>query len=272
MLIPPEVQNVIDQGGLIFASHSGGKDSQAMFALLASVVPADQLVVVHADLGQVEWVGVQDHIRSTIGARALHVTRAIHKDGSPKDFFSMIRARRASLDAQGKLFAPAFPSAATRQCTSDLKTGPIHKLIRRLMAERGTLLAVNATGIRAQESAARSKKAPLKLNAKLSKAGRSVWDWLPIFDMTTVEVFATIANAGQDPFWAYQENERLSCVFCIMGSVNDLQHGARQRPELLDAITQLEQDVRSTMFNGQSLLERTGSTAPSSCSGCPCAA
>ena len=42
-----------DAGGIFYVSHSGGKDSQAMYAMLIDLIPADQIVVVHADLGEV---------------------------------------------------------------------------------------------------------------------------------------------------------------------------------------------------------------------------
>ena len=61
------VQNLIDRGALFCINHSGGKDSQAMFAYLRRLIPADQIVVIHASLPGVEWDGVEDHIKSTIG-------------------------------------------------------------------------------------------------------------------------------------------------------------------------------------------------------------
>ena len=56
----------INNGALVFVSHSGGKDSQAMYAHLRAIVPADQIIVVHANLGEVEWTGVVDHIEANI--------------------------------------------------------------------------------------------------------------------------------------------------------------------------------------------------------------
>jgi len=46
-----------------------------------------------------------------------------------------------------------FPSAQYRQCTSDLKRGPIEKYIRSLPHK----VIVNCIGIRAEESSARSR-------------------------------------------------------------------------------------------------------------------
>ena len=251
-----QAKDLAARGAHFYCGHSGGKDSQAMYAALRNFVDADHLHVVHADLGIVEWDGVKDHIRSNIDGELL-IAKAIHADGSPKDLFSAIRARRESLDAKGRHDAPAFPSSAARFCTSDLKTGPIWKIIR---AEAHDLV-VNCVGIRAEESPARAKKitqrGTLNLNAKNSNSVREAYDWWPIADWTIDQVWTEIADAGQEPHVAYAEgNERLSCVFCIFGSVNDLRHGAAQRPELVRMYTELEADVRGTMFHKKSLVER----------------
>jgi len=63
-------------------------------------------------------------------------------------------------------------------------------------------------------------------------------------------------KAVQAPFWAYRKNKRLSCVFCIMGCENDLQHGAEQRPDLYQEYLNLEDETGWTMFNGRSLRDR----------------
>lgn len=242
-----EILKLISCGAVFYVSHSGGKDSQAMYALLSEVVPAEQIVVVHADLGEVEWEGVQDHINNTI-THPLNVVRAT------KTFFEMVRHR-----AKTRPDVPAWPSSATRQCTSDLKRAPIYKFIRNDMKARGAKLAVNCMGLRAAESPARAKKETYKLNSALSKAGREVYEYLPIHDLSDNQVFQVIADAGQKPFWAYASgNKRLSCVFCIMGCDGDLQHGAIQRPELYNAYIELERETGWTMFNGQSLQDRVG--------------
>ena len=74
----PTIQQLIDAGAIFVCSHSGGKDSQAMYCLLRLLVPANQIIVVHAHLGEVEWAGVQDHIRANIEHK-LHVVEAIDK-------------------------------------------------------------------------------------------------------------------------------------------------------------------------------------------------
>ena len=115
----PDVDALVEAGAIFYVSHSGGKDSQAMYAILRQRIPHAQLVVIHADLGRVEWAGVKDHIRANID-HALNVVRA------NKTLLDMVRHR----------FSHAAPcpvlalQSATRQCTSDLKRNPIQKFIR----------------------------------------------------------------------------------------------------------------------------------------------
>lgn len=244
-----KIQDLIGRGAIFYVSHSGGKDSQAMYIhLLANGIPNDQVVVVHADLGEIEWTGVHAHIVDTVA----HEVNVVH---ASKTFFEMVERRY-----ENRPEVPCWPSSATRQCTSDLKRGPIHKFIRHDMKARESLLSVNCTGIRAAESNARAKKNPFTLSKTLSKAGREVYEWMPIFDWSTEKVFASIAQAGQEPFWAYEKNERLSCVFCIMGCKNDLRHGAEHRPELFSKYVEIEKRTGWTMFQGQTLEEKTGIT------------
>lgn len=256
-----EIRRLIEQGAQFFVGHSGGKDSQAMFAALRKIVPAEQLHVVHADLGTVEHVEVKSHIKNNIGSHELLIAEAIHADGSRKDFFSAVRARRASLDAKGRDDAPAFPSSAARFCTSDLKTGPIWKVIRQHGAHQ---IVVNCVGIRGEESPARAKKiaqrGTLKLNSKNTNSRRQAYDWWPIANWLIDEVWQEIEDAGQTRHPVYETgNDRLSCVFCIFGSRGDLRNGQAAHPELFRRYEELEREVRGTMFNGETLAQRINS-------------
>lgn len=233
------IQTLIERGALFVVNHSGGKDSQAMLIKLLDIVPRNQLLVVHASLGEIEWEG------------ALELARDQAVDaGLP---FIVARAEKSFLDMVERRFAarpdvPSFPSAQHRQCTSDLKRGPIEREVRRYLKARGLTLVVNCTGVRAAESAQRAKLDVFKFNEGNSKAGREWYEWAPIHELSTRQVFDTIADAGQQPHAAYAAgNERLSCVFCIMGSRNDIARGAKARPELFARYVELEQRTGYTM-------------------------
>jgi 3'-phosphoadenosine 5'-phosphosulfate sulfotransferase (PAPS reductase)/FAD synthetase len=212
---------------MFFVNHSGGKDSQAMFHFVRRHVPDAQIVVVHALLPEVEWDGVEAHVRATtLGLPVL-----------------TCRARRTLLEMIEQ--RGMFPSPAMRQCTSDLKRGPIEKVIR----HTGHKLIVNCMGMRAEESPGRAKLNSFKLNARNSKAGREWYDWLPIHDWKVGEVFAAIAAAGQSPFWTYGAGmTRLSCCFCIMASKHDLTRAAELNPTLYARYVGLEKSTGQVMM------------------------
>jgi 3'-phosphoadenosine 5'-phosphosulfate sulfotransferase (PAPS reductase)/FAD synthetase len=138
-----------------------------------------------------------------------------------------------------------FPSPSNRQCTSDLKRGPIERTIR----QTGKKLIVNCMGMRAEESSSRSKLATFKLSERNSKAGREWYEWLPIHDWTTDQVFTKIAAVGQQPHWAYAAGmTRLSCCFCIMASKADLTTAAHLKPALYRQYVELERSTGQVML------------------------
>lgn len=253
----PEIKILAARGAIFYVGHSGGKDSQAMYAAITKVVPHNQIRVIHADLGDIEHEGTKSHIKENI-SHDLMIAKAFDISGNHVDLFDMIRNRRTKLDAQGKFDAPAFPSSAARFCTSDLKTGPIWREIR----QDGHQLVVNCVGIRGDESPARAKKiaqrGSLNPNKKNTNSKREAYDWWPIADWSIDQVWSEISDAGQVPHPAYAAgNERLSCAFCIFGSRNDLRNAREQRPDLYKRYIDLEIEVRTTMFHGESLSTRS---------------
>lgn len=244
-----QIDGLIAAGALFVANHSGGKDSQAMLIKLLERVPRPRLIVVHASLGEVEWEGALELARDQAAAAGVPfiVAHAI------KTFFEMVEHRFKVRPGPN---SPCWPSASNRQCTSDLKRDPIAREVRRYAKEHGYSKIVTCMGIRAQESPGRAKQLPFKRDERNCIAGRDWFNWLPIHDMPREEVFATIAGAGQMPHWAYaQGNDRLSCVFCIMGSANDIRHGARQRPELFARYVEIEERTGYTMHMSRKSLK-----------------
>ncbi len=235
------ISDLVDNEAIFYVSHSGGKDSQTMFIELSNVVPASQLVVIHAHLPEVEWKGTRQHIKDTIGqTQYIEVT-------ARKTFFEMV-------DHRGM-----FPGPKYRQCTSDLKRGPIEKAIRADMKAKGKSLAVNCMGLRAQESKPRAKMQTFKPHKSLSKAGRTVHNMLPIHDYLIGQVFETINQACQKPHWAYSVGmSRLSCCFCIMANDADLRVAASQNPALYRRYVLKERELDFTVRQGKTLEEITG--------------
>jgi 3'-phosphoadenosine 5'-phosphosulfate sulfotransferase (PAPS reductase)/FAD synthetase len=240
-----KINELIKRGALFVVNHSAGKDSQAMHAELVKIVPAAQLLVVHADLGRIEWSGNIDHIKATIGDLPFIIAKPYNKAGEFKELLDVVKSR-------GK-----WPDSARRWCTSDFKRGPLEREIKRYIKAEGLSgLVVNCMGLRADESAARAKKVPFAYSERNSKAGREWYDWLPIFRFSSEDVFEVIRQAGQEPHWAYGAGmSRLSCSFCIFANQSDLQTAARLRPELYAEYVELEREIDHTFSMSRRPLE-----------------
>lgn len=182
--------------------------------------------------------------------------------------------------------APFWSSAQSRYCTSDMKRDPINKFYRNC----GHNLIISCEGIRAQESTKRAKKNPLTIRTKITSSyykgmtveeaiaaynpeHRLVLTWYPIFNFTLEQVWKTYdmnsikltdarkiyEDQGRVPRWwpfhpAYvYGNNRVSCVFCILGCQGDLENGAKHRPELLDLMIEMEDEGKATFKNNFSL-------------------
>ena len=233
--LPRACRRMIREGALFAINSSGGKDSQAMTILLSRIVPHNQLIVIHAPLGDVEWPDTVSHIQATIPGDVPLVMAPI---ASGQSLLERIEQR-------GR-----FPDKRRRFCTSDFKRGPIERELRRHLAANPRFrgLIVNSLGIRADESADRSRRTPWTANARNSKAGRQWFDWLPIFNFSEPEVFAAIHQAGQQPHWAYTAGmSRLSCSFCILASRSDLRRAAELRPQLYARYVALERRIGHTL-------------------------
>lgn len=103
--IPARIIDLIARGALFVINHSAGKDSQAMYLMLRDLVPDAQRVIVHADLGAVEWPEAVEHITATTADKSM----------------MNCKSRRHLLDVARE--RGMFPSPANRCCTSDLKRG-----------------------------------------------------------------------------------------------------------------------------------------------------
>ena len=160
-----------------------------MTVLLSQLVPREQLLVVHAPRGEVEWPGTIAHIVNTIPAGVPLIMAPV---ASGKTLLERVEERGM------------WPSKSVRWCTS-AKRGPIERELRRYLKAHprfeGQL--VNALGLRRDESRERARRIPWRRNERMSVAGREVFDWLPVFELTTEDVFRIIAAAGQSPHPVY---------------------------------------------------------------------
>ena len=233
--VPTQCRDLIERGALVAVNHSGGKDSQSMTIVLSRIVPREQLVIVHAPLGEVEWNGTVSHIRDTLPP---DVPLIMARTASGKSLLQRVEERGL------------WPGIRQRFCTGDLKRTPIERELRRYLKAHphfeGRL--VNAMGLRRDESRERARRIPWRRNERMSVAGREVCDWLPIFELSTDDVFRIITEAGQSPHPVYSLGlTRCSCSFCIFASRSDLRRAAELRPGLYAKYVHLERRIGHTL-------------------------
>lgn len=228
----PEVPDLASYD-VVLVNSSAGKDSQAMLDYVVELAGAagvlDRVVVVHCDLGHVEWPGTKE----------LAAEQAAHYGLR----FEVRRREQSTLleqvEARGM-----WPSARARYCTSDQKRSVVRKLITELVAELGLdrqARILNCLGLRGEESRARSRRPVLVRDDAASSGRRAVDTWLPIHTWTEPEVWARIKASGVRHHWAYDQGmRRLSCSLCVLASKDDLKCAIRLRPELAAEYVELE--------------------------------
>ena len=86
-----------------------------MTILLARIVPREQLLVVHAPLGDMEWGGTVEHVENTIPAGVSLIFAPV---SSGKTLLERVEERGM------------WPSSKARWCTRDFKSGPIERELR----------------------------------------------------------------------------------------------------------------------------------------------
>lgn len=253
----------------VLVNSSAGKDSQAMLDYLVELadsqgVSRDRFVVVHCDLGRVEWEGTAELAAEQAAHYGLRF-EIVRRDLG--DLLDQVEQRHAANLDKGKSQAP-WPSSTARWCTSDQKTSQVLKLITRLVGEYrpfpdspGTVLArpvriLNCLGIRAQESAARAKKVAFEVDKKASNGKRAVDRWLPIFDWSEEQVWDRIWASGVRYHEAYEKGmERLSCCFCVLASRKDLTIAAKHNPDLAAEYVAVEERVGWRFTNDFSIAD-----------------
>jgi 3'-phosphoadenosine 5'-phosphosulfate sulfotransferase (PAPS reductase)/FAD synthetase len=227
----PEIEALLDTDAVVAIGVSGGKDSVACALAVARhldlIGHTGPRVLVHADLGRVEWkdsAPACERLAAHLGWELLTVRR---KAGDMLARWqkrwenNLTRYRELSCV---RLILP-WSTPSMRFCTSELKTAVITSALKKRYPQHDI---VNVTGVRRQESSARSKMPVAAPLSALTRRNHRGVTWNAIIEWPVEDVFAEIAGAGLALHEAYTRYgaSRVSCAFCIMSSLDDLRAAA----------------------------------------------
>ena len=228
----PELDALLALQPAVALNCSGGKDGAC--AALAAMRYLDMVghkgprLCVHADLGSVEWqdsLPMCRELADRLGLELLVVRRG--KGGLMQRWRTRWSGNIARYrDLKCATLIMPWSSAKWRYCTSELKAAPIASALKRRFPNRPT---INVTGIRRQESAARAAKPVVAIDKRLARKVYAGLVWHPIIEFLVADVWAALRAAGMRPHVAYQiyNASRVSCAFCVLAKLADLQAGAR---------------------------------------------
>jgi 3'-phosphoadenosine 5'-phosphosulfate sulfotransferase (PAPS reductase)/FAD synthetase len=245
--LTPEVESMLAKNAVVAIGVSGGKDSFACALAvdqhLKEIGHTGPRILIHSDLGRIEWrdsLPACQRLAAHLGWELVVVRRnAGDMIARWQQRWENNVARYVNLECVKLILAWSVPTL--RFCTSELKNQVISSELRRRFPTQPIL---NVTGIRWQESTARSRMPISAVNERLLRTRKPeapgmltraelkvlakekipAYTWNAIISWRIEEVLAEIADARLELHEAYRVygSSRVSCSFCIMSSGPDL--------------------------------------------------
>ena len=233
----PLIEAVLDEHPIVAFSVSGGKDSAAATVatndyLDARGHPRARRVLIHADLGAIEWRSTPEQVASLAKRTGLELIIARRQAGGLierwQQRFANGKARYTKLETYN-LIGP-WSSSALRFCTSEMKAQVIGPELRRRYAGQ---TIVSVVGLRRAESASRAQARIATIDTRFAKpgnaAGTRMLTWHPIIEWSDAEVFAFHEERGlalHEAYWRWDAT-RMGCTYCVLASLRNLAASAR---------------------------------------------
>jgi 3'-phosphoadenosine 5'-phosphosulfate sulfotransferase (PAPS reductase)/FAD synthetase len=237
----PEILDLLKAGAPVSFSVSGGKDGSAAALLVNRYLdsighPKARRQLIHADLGSIEWEDSFPSVQRLGTFLDLPVKVVRRKAGGMVErWLSRWEANvNRYKNLSSVLVISPWSSASLRFCTSELKLDPIGTYMKswaRELSPGNPIDLISVLGLRRDESARRAKAPVVSpfLKASLPKSGIRTLSWNPILNLSTADVFRIHHEFGLPLHMGYGlGNTRISCLFCVLGNINDLTVASQQ--------------------------------------------
>lgn len=240
VLTTPEIDAALAADAAVGIGVSGGKDSclaaSAIRQHLRVLGHRGPVVLVHADLGRIEWTDSAATCQRLADRLDLELVTVRRQAG---DMIARWQVRWENNVARYhalrcvRVILP-WSTPTMRFCTSELKTAVIcSELARRF---RGQAI-LSATGIRRQESPKRKHAKVCTRQPLLHRPsfGTRGWNWNAVLHWLLDDVLAYLGAWGFELHEAYREwdSTRLSCMYCLAGETEVVtRNGVRPIREL----------------------------------------
>lgn len=194
-VVDASIERLLAADAPVAIGVSGGKDSCALaFAVVAhldAIGHRGPRVLVHSDLGRVEWkdsLPTCERLAAVLGLELMIVRRAAG-DMMDRWLTRWTNNLRRYVELECVKIILPWSTPSMRFCTSELKTAVITAALSKRFP--GCAI-VSAAGIRREESSARSEAPVSKPQPKLTskKRGTTGIDWNPILEWTENDVRA----------------------------------------------------------------------------------
>jgi Phosphoadenosine phosphosulfate reductase family len=279
---PPIVLPEFDQIDNWILAFSGGKDSLgSLIWLIENVKDKSKIELWHHEVdgsGELfmDWPCTKSYCQAIAAAFKLPIYFSGLSGGFKGELLKDNRPHAASyfetpeglLTSGGKgkpgrrmRFPAKVADLRTRWCSSALKIDVSRMALSNQSRFTGKTI-VMVTGERRAESAARSKYQQTQYYCQ-PNSRRTVYQYRPVLNWTTAQVWEAIARYKIDPHPSYKLGwGRTSCLGCIFGSPNQWATIQRDFPDRFKAISDLEVKLSHTIDNKLSIIQMANLGTP----------